>query len=272
MPRRNSAPRMPRSRPPEALRLRNSRSDSRSYCATIVTQAGRALALDHLAEVSRRLVPEGMDGAPLLVWREVRRAGGPGWLSASAAVIRSPPMYTSPFGLPITNGRSSRPNKSQYASVRSCARGMRMPPASAWSPGAKVGEACRSDRRRGAALPGSAARGPGGAARRRRRGPTDRRRSRSPAWPAAAAARGPRPPRPRIPSGTGSSTGGGCRSDMAAFAASSDVPGRSAVRSDACPSWPSRRFRRFERDAFMGPRSAMASAMVAAPHARNDEA
>ena len=61
-----------------------------------------------------------------------------GLASASAMVIRSPPMNTRPFGLPITNGRNSRPNRSQYASVRSCARGMRMPPASAYKPGANV--------------------------------------------------------------------------------------------------------------------------------------
>src|SRR3989440_5823279 len=52
-------------------------------------------------------------------------------------VRRCPSRYTRLLGLPMTNGRSSSPKSRQYSSVRSCTRGIRIAPASAYSPGAK---------------------------------------------------------------------------------------------------------------------------------------
>src|SRR6266511_2052633 len=50
-----------------------------------------------------------------------------GWAWASAMVMRTPPTYTSPLGFPMANVRSGIPNRSQYLSVRSWDRGMRIP-------------------------------------------------------------------------------------------------------------------------------------------------
>ena len=103
-----------------------------------VVPGRRALALDQRPEVADRRLPQLVGGPPALVVveheRQPARVARPPPPSSSAA----PPRWTSAFGLPITNGRIGRPNSSQYRSVRSWARGMRMPPASAYRPGANV--------------------------------------------------------------------------------------------------------------------------------------
>jgi hypothetical protein len=127
------------------LACRNSRKESRSCCATIFTQATAPLALDHLPQVPRRLVPEGLDGPPLLVWCEVEGQA----FRVALRVGRRHPLAADVDQSPrIAHHERSQLQAEQFA-IRECqvmARGMRMPPASAWSPGAKGGGACRPDR------------------------------------------------------------------------------------------------------------------------------